>query len=92
MALLLLSGLQSNAYVLGAAPLVNAPARATFPVMADQKPVPYGQPTIAGMTVEMVWEKAAKAAKKDPEWDKTYKNDGKVSPFGGAKGSSGWMN
>ena len=51
MALLLLSGLQSNAYVLGAAPLMNAPARATFPVMADQKPVPYGQPTIAGMTV-----------------------------------------
>ena len=83
MALLLFSGLSSSSLVLPAAP-VHAPVRATFPIMQEQgsskapyQP-PYGQPQMAGLTIEQVYKNAAKAAGKDPNYDPKMKGDGQA--------------
>ena len=82
MALLLVSGLASQSFVIPAP--VLAPVRATFPTMQygqppQEPPKPYGQPSIAGLTIEQVRENAKKAASKRPMYDPKCKADGKAN-------------
>ena len=43
------------------------------------------------LTQAQVWERAVKAAGRDPSYDPKCKADGKVNPHGGPGASKGWM-